>query len=173
LQELESRKSKRLRKALGDIKIHYEAVLIGCPLSLGNLTRSALTAVRHALIVAEPPALDLRRIGGVADLIDEVWDDGNVDLELVGVILNRVPAVSSEAVRRIAELARTVGHDVLWSPPVPQRIVFDQAVGERRPFTHAEAGPANQSQYSTPCAAKFAERPIMDANGSCKRSRST
>lgn len=133
LQDLESGKSKRLRKELQSIEGDYEAVFIDCPPSLGNLTRSALTASKHALIVVEPSALGLRGIGGVADVIDEVWDATNPDLELSGVILNRVPAVSGEAERRIAELTRIVGKKAIWSPPVPQRVILNQAVGERRP----------------------------------------
>lgn len=132
LQELESGRSKRLRNALQSIAADYEAVLIDCPPSLGNLTRSALTASRHALIVVEPSALGLRGIGGVADLIDEVWEATNPDLELAGVVLNRVPAISREAERRIDELAQIVGRSAIWSPAIPQRVVFNQAVGERR-----------------------------------------
>lgn len=132
LQELESGPSKRLRKVLTSIEHHYEAVLIDCPPSLGNLTRSALTAARHALVVVEPSALGLRGIGGVADLIDDVWDATNPDLELAGVVLNRVPAVSREAEQRIDELTQIVGRSAIWSPAVPQRVVFNQAVGERR-----------------------------------------
>lgn len=132
LQQLEAGPSERLRKALADVEGEYEAVLIDCPPSLGNLTRSALTAARHAVLVVEPSALGLRGIGGVADLIDDVWDSTNPDLELAGVVLNRVPAVSREAERRIDELARIVSRQAIWSPPVPQRVVFNQAVGERR-----------------------------------------
>ncbi len=132
VQELESGRSKRLRRALTAVESDYEAVLIDCPPSLGNLTRSALTASRHAIVVVEPSALGLRGIGGVADLIDDVWDATNPDLELAGVVLNRVPAVSREAERRIDELARIVGREAIWSPAVPQRVVFNQAVGERR-----------------------------------------
>lgn len=132
LQELEVGPSKRLRKALTSVESGYEAVLIDCPPSLGSLTRSALTASRHALLVVEPSALGLRGIGGVADLIDDVWDSTNPDLELAGVVLNRVPAVSREAERRIDELARIVSHTAIWSPVIPQRVVFNQAVGERR-----------------------------------------
>jgi chromosome partitioning protein len=131
----ESKRAARLRKALGAGVIgNYEAVLIDCPPSLGNLTTNALAAARHALVVVEPSALGLRGIGGVADAIDAVWDDHNPDLELSGVILNRVPAVSSEAERRIAELTRIVGSSAIWEPPVPQRVIFNQAVGERRPI---------------------------------------
>src|SRR5690606_31511697 len=93
LQSLEQGTPKRLRKLLAPIEQRYAAVLIDCPPSLGNLTRSALSAARHAVIVVEPSALGLRGIGGVADLIDDVWDRDNPDVELAGVILNRVPAV--------------------------------------------------------------------------------
>lgn len=131
----ESKRAARLRRALLNDRIsRYEAVFIDCPPSLGNLTTNALTAARHALVVVEPSALGLRGIGGVADAIDAVWDDHNPDLELSGVILNRVPAVSSEAERRVAELARIVGSSAIWEPPVPQRVIFNQAVGERRPI---------------------------------------
>ena len=132
LQGLEAGPSKRLRKALSAVEDRYETVLVDCPPSLGNLTRSALTASHHALLVVEPSALGLRGIGGIADVIDDVWDATNPDLQLAGVVLNRVPAVSREAERRIDELARIVGRESIWSPEVPQRVVFNQAVGERR-----------------------------------------
>jgi len=140
LQALESKgnaatRVTRLRTALEAPQIaDYDVVLIDCPPSLGNLTISALAAARHALVVVEPSALGLRGIGGVADAIDSVWDDHNPDLELSGVILNRVPAVSNEADRRTAELGRIVGSSAVWSPPIPQRVIFNQAVGERRPI---------------------------------------
>ncbi len=141
LQEHEFGPSERLRRALTAVESDYEAILIDCPPSLGNLTRSALTAARHAVIVVEPSSLGLRGIGGVADLIDDVWESANPDLELAGVVLNRVPAVSREAERRIDELAQIVGRSAIWSPPVPQRVVFNQAVGERRSI-HSYGGRA-------------------------------
>jgi chromosome partitioning protein len=134
LQDLEQGRPTTLKRALDHVSADYDAILIDCPPSLGNLTVSALTASRHALVVVEPSALGLRGIGGVADVIDEVWDAGNPDLELAGVVLNRVPAVSNEAERRIDELARIVGRSAIWQPPVPQRVILNQAIGERRPI---------------------------------------
>lgn len=136
-QQLEDGSATRLAKVLAKSAAaldDYEAILIDCPPSLGNLTTNALAAARHALIVVEPSALGLRGIGGVADVIDSVWDLHNADLELSGVVLNRVPAVSNEAERRIDELGRIVGTSAIWQPPIPQRVVFNQAVGERRPI---------------------------------------
>lgn len=134
LQGYETGSITRLRRIITRIADDYDAVLIDCPPSLGTLTRSALTASRHALVVVEPSALGLRGIGGVADVIDEVWDRDNPDLELSGVVLNRVPAISAEAERRIDELVRIVGRSTIWKPAIPQRVILNQAVGERRPI---------------------------------------
>ena len=145
LQDFEAGDATRLAAAFfqaSDVLAGYDAVLIDCPPSLGNLTTNALAAVRHALIVVEPSALGLRGIGGVADAIDEVWDSYNPDLELSGVILNRVPAISSEAERRIDELRRIVGRQAIWKPSVPARVILNQAVGERRPV-HSYASRAS------------------------------
>jgi chromosome partitioning protein len=137
LQNLEGGTPTRLAQALGDSRAaaalgSYEAILVDCPPSLGNLTTNALAAARHALIVVEPSSLGLRGIGGVADVIDDVWDNHNPDLELAGVVLNRVPAVSLESDRRIAELGQIVGASAIWKPPIPQRVIINQAIGERR-----------------------------------------
>ncbi|MFT4656691.1 MAG: chromosome partitioning protein [Candidatus Aldehydirespiratoraceae bacterium] len=137
LQTFEDGEAGRLATAFAkapDVLDAYDAVLIDCPPSLGNLTTNALAAVRHAVIVVEPSALGLRGIGGVADAIDKVWDTHNPDLELSGVILNRVPAISTEAERRIEELRRIVGRQAIWKPSVPARVILNQAVGERRPI---------------------------------------
>ena len=137
LQRFEAGETGRLAAAFHgarELLDSYDAVLIDCPPSLGNLTTNSLTAARHALLVVEPSALGLRGIGGVADTIDDVWDSHNPDLELSGVVLNRVPGISSEAERRIAELQRIVGRQAIWKPSVPARVILNQAVGERRPI---------------------------------------
>ncbi len=132
LQSCESGTPSRLRTALAQVSHHYTAILLDCPPSLGNLTASALTAAHHAVIVIEPSSLGLRGIGAVADLIDDVWDTHNAELELSGVIVNRVPAVSGEADRRYDELTRIVGKKAVWNPVVPQRVIVNQSIGERR-----------------------------------------
>jgi cellulose biosynthesis protein BcsQ len=123
-----------LRRDLHTVAGEYDAVLIDCPPSLGNLTTSGLAAADFAVIVVDPAALGLRGIGAVADAIDDVWDSHNPDLELAGVIVNRVPTISSEADRRLDELVRIVGRKAIWQPPVPQRVIVNQAIGERRPI---------------------------------------
>ena len=124
----------RLGEALAEVADQFHAVLIDCPPSLGALSTAGLAAADHAIIVVEPAALSLRGIGPVADLVDQVWDEWNADLELTGVIVNKVPAVSAEADRRLDDLARIVGKRAIWQPSIPQRVVVNQAIGERRPI---------------------------------------
>ena len=121
-----------LRDKLKEAESEFDYVLIDCPPSLGNLTTSGLTAADHAIIVVEPSALGLRGITAVADVIDEVWDAHNPQLDLAGVIVNKVPAVSGEADRRYDELTRIVGKKAVWQPVVAQRVIVNQATGERR-----------------------------------------
>lgn len=134
LQSREQGVATRLRIALAEVSGQFDAVLIDCPPSLGNLSTSALAAADHALVIVEPSALGLRGIGAVADAIDDVWDSLNPGLELAGVIVNKVPAISGEADRRYEELARIVGRRAIWQPVIPQRVIINQAVGERRPI---------------------------------------
>ncbi|MEI7753674.1 MAG: ParA family protein [Actinomycetota bacterium] len=132
LQPREQGKPKRLGIALEKVADRYDAILIDCPPSLGNLTTNGLTAASHAVIVVEPSALGLRGIAAVADVIDEVWDSHNSNLDLAGVIVNKVPGVSGEADRRYDELVRIVGKKAIWQPVIPLRVIVTQAVGERR-----------------------------------------
>ena len=131
--EVDAASATRLRDALATGGADpYDAVLVDCPPTLGATTRAALVAARHALIVVDPSALGLRGIGSLADAVDEVWEGDNPDLDLCGVVVNRMPAISAEADRRVAELGRIVGRSTVWKPPVPQRVIVNQALGERR-----------------------------------------
>jgi len=132
----------RLREALQALDARYDAILIDCPPSLGNLTVNGLTAADHAVIVVEPAALGLRGIGAVADVVDQVWDSFNPDLDLAGVIVNKMPAVSNEAERRYEELGRIVGKRAVWQPAIPQRVLVNQAIGDRRSL-HSYGGRAS------------------------------
>jgi chromosome partitioning protein len=98
---------------------------------MGNCSPSAwLTITRWGMVgfqIAFLPTM-------VADLIDEVWAEANPDLDLAGIIVNKVPAVSAEAERRVDELATMVGKKAIWKPTIPQRVIVNQALGEQLPI---------------------------------------
>lgn len=127
------RPEQRLRRALTGVE-GYRFVLVDCPPSLGLTTTSALTAADLALLVVDPGAYANRGVAAVLDLIDEVWDRHNRALDIGGVIVNRLPARSHEADARVDELAGIVGRREVWQPPVPQRVIVNEALGEGRPI---------------------------------------
>jgi chromosome partitioning protein len=125
---------RRLRKSMAGIGDEYDIVLIDTAPSLGALTTAALAVSTHVVMVAEPAALSLRGVAAVADFIDLVWEKHNQQLELAGVVVNRVPAVSAEADRQLDDLTRHVGKKAVWQPYVPSRVVVPQAASERSPI---------------------------------------
>lgn len=122
-----------LRAALREVS-EPDLILVDCSPSLGRITRAALGAADLAVIVVEPAALAIRGITAIADVVDEIWARQNPDLDLAGVIVNRLPAISAEAERRYEELAEIVGRRAVWQPAVPQRVLLTQAAAERRPI---------------------------------------
>jgi cellulose biosynthesis protein BcsQ len=124
----------RLRRALEPLVPEYRFVLVDCAPSLGPTTRSGLVAADGVLLVVELSALSVRGADAVIDTIDEVGQELNPGLDLFGVVVNRAPAVSTEAERQAAELEHLLGRRALWRPFVPQRTVVNEAVGHRCPM---------------------------------------
>ena len=85
-------------------------------------------------MVTELSALSINSIEPVADLVDDVWHRYNADLDLAGVIVNRVPPRSNEADAQYEALARIVGRRAIWKPPIPARVAVNEAAAAGRPI---------------------------------------
>lgn len=136
-READSRRDSsfgRLARALEGVSSQYDLVLIDCAPSLGLNTSNGLAASTAALLVVEPTVFGLRGIEPVLDLVEDVWTNHNRDLDLAGVILNRVPAVSADAQARTEELTKMVGTKSVWKPTIPQRVIVNTAHHERSPL---------------------------------------
>ena len=123
----------RLRAAVEPMLDDYKVVLVDCAPSLGPTTRSGLTLADRVLLVVELSALSVRGAEAVLETVEDVWAELNPRLDVGGVIVNRAPAVSSEASRQEHELNRLMGKRAVWRPFIPQRTVLNEAVGDRCP----------------------------------------
>ena len=83
--------------------------------------------------MVELSALSIRGAEAVLATVEDVWSELNPELDVGGVVVNRAPAVSNEALRQEADLNRLMGKRAVWHPFVPQRTVLNEAVGERAP----------------------------------------
>ncbi|MEJ2861850.1 ParA family protein [Actinomycetospora flava] len=110
----------------------YDLVLIDCPPSLGQLTRSALVAVDRAVLVTEPTIF---AVSGVQRAFEAVQAERehNPDLQPLGVLVNKYRSRSSEHEFRVAELRELFGPLVL-SGALPDRSAVQQAQGAGVPI---------------------------------------
>jgi cellulose biosynthesis protein BcsQ len=113
----------------------YQLVLVDCPPSLGQLTRSALVAADRALLVADPTIF---AVAGVQRAFEAVQDErlrGNARLQPLGVLINRARDRSVEHAFRVAELRDLFGPLVL-SGHIPDRPAIQQAQGAGMPIQY-------------------------------------
>ncbi len=126
--------AQRLRRALDGVADSFDLVLIDCAPSLGLNTSCGLTAADGALIIVEPTVFGLRGINPVLDLVDSIWDEHNSNLDIAGVVLNRVPPTSNDANNRIEELYGMVGRRAVWTPAIPNRVLINEAHNAQAPI---------------------------------------
>lgn len=116
----------------GEPAAAYRLVIMDCPPSLGQLTRSALVAANRALLVTEPT---IYSVTGVQRAFEAVQNERahNPDLQPLGVVINRVRIRSIEHSYRIQELREIFGPLVL--PTVlPDRSAVQHAQGAGMPI---------------------------------------
>ncbi|MGI9062894.1 MAG: ParA family protein [Pseudonocardiaceae bacterium] len=136
----------RLQRALAGLDGMYRLVLVDCPPSLGQLTRSALVAADGALLVTEPTIYANTGIQRAVEAV-ETEHAHNPGLRPVGVVVNRIRARSAEHEYRIAELRELFG-DLVLPTMLPDRSAVQHAQGAAQPI----------QQWSTPGAREMARR---------------
>ena len=77
-----------LRKALKDVRLEHDIVLIDCPPALGLLTVNGLVAADWALVSSEAQYFALQGVQGALDVVEQAKEYYNPDLEWLGVVLN-------------------------------------------------------------------------------------
>ncbi|MGM1058059.1 ParA family protein [Saccharothrix sp. Mg75] len=125
----------KLREALALLKEDdepYQLVLLDCPPSLGQLTRSALVAADRALLVTEPTMF---AVAGVQRAFEAVQSERehNPELQPLGVVVNRVRPRSHEHQFRIEEL-RDIFGPLVMPVALPDRLAVQQAQGACMPI---------------------------------------
>ncbi len=123
----------RLAGALAKVDPAPELVLIDCPPSLGQLTRSALTAADRAVLVTEP---SLYAVTGVQRALEAVQTERLAHrpaLQPLGVVINRFRPRVTEHEYRLAELRELFG-PLVMSPVLPDRSAVQQAQGAAVPI---------------------------------------
>ncbi|HVH21693.1 MAG TPA: ParA family protein [Pseudonocardia sp.] len=111
----------------------YRLVILDCPPSLGQLTRSALAAAHRAVLITDPTMFAVSGVQRAFDAVQAERQRGNSHLQPLGVFVNRVRPRNSEHEFRIAELREMFGPLVLTGV-LPDRSAIQQAQGACMPI---------------------------------------
>ena len=111
----------------------YRLVIVDCPPSLGQLTRSALAAAQRAVLVTDPTMFAVSGVQRAFDAVQTERERGNPDLQPLGVLINRVRPRNSEHEFRMAELRELFG-PLVFSSVIPDRSAIQQAQGACLPI---------------------------------------
>jgi len=123
----------RLRDPADGDEEPYRLVIIDCPPSLGQLTRSALAAAQRAVLVTDPTMFAVSGVQRAFDAVQIERERGNPDLQPLGVVINRVRPRNSEHEFRIGELRELFG-PLVFSNVLPDRSAIQQAQGACLPI---------------------------------------
>ena len=133
-------KLSRLEKALSLVhdmleedEQPYQLVLLDCPPSLGQLTRSALVAADRALLVTEPTMFAVSGVQRAFEAVQAEREEHNPELQPLGVVVNRVRPRSHEHQFRIDEL-RDIFGPLVMPVALPDRLAVQQAQGACMPI---------------------------------------
>ncbi|HEY4008452.1 MAG TPA: ParA family protein, partial [Pseudonocardia sp.] len=133
-------KLSRLEKALATVhdmleedEQPYQLVLLDCPPSLGQLTRSALVAADRALLVTEPTMFAVSGVQRAFEAVQNERTEHNPRLQPLGVVVNRVRPRSHEHQFRVEELRELFG-PLVMPVALPDRLAVQQAQGACLPI---------------------------------------
>jgi chromosome partitioning protein len=134
-----SRTLSKLAKALEQVndlepdEDPYQLILLDCPPSLGQLTRSALVAADRALLVTEPTMFAVSGVQRAFEAVQNEREEHNARLQPLGVVVNRVRPRSHEHQFRVEELRELFG-PLVMPVALPDRLAVQQAQGACLPI---------------------------------------
>lgn len=111
----------------------YRLVIVDCPPSLGQLTRSALVAAHRAVLVTDPTMFAVAGVQRAFEAVQTERLRHNPDLQPLGVVVNRYRPRSAEHAYRINELRELFG-PLVFPGVLPDRSSVQQAQGACMPI---------------------------------------
>lgn len=135
-----------LRRALGELPNEYDYTIIDCPPTLGVLTVNALVAATHVIVPVEPAAFSLDGLAEVLATIDEVRDELNPDISLLGVLVCRAET-NTRIYRTVLDTLSEAVAGKLFATVVPRNVKLQEAAGAGVPVVSFDPSCAGTEAY--------------------------
>jgi len=122
-----------LRRALQDIALEYDFVLIDSPPSLGLLTINGLTAAHSVLVPMQCEYFAIEGVAQLVNTIDRVRDLLNPSLEIEGIALTMYDERMNLA-RQVAEEVRNHFGEKVYDTIIPRNVRLGEAPSFGKPI---------------------------------------
>lgn len=129
LEKMSPTTALALRKRLDEVKDHYDYIFIDTPPYDGAVQESALIATEYVILVYQAKAMGLEGLKETADTIQNIREEANPELKILGTILNQYKTRTD-----LAKEAKTF----LQNHTEYIAKVFDQSIGD---YTAIERNP--------------------------------
>lgn len=139
-------RESKLKKALQQMEVNYDYVIIDCPPTLNLLTLNALVAADAVFI---PMQCEFYALEGVSDLlntIDGLQETVNPKLQIEGVVRTMYDPRSRLTKDVSAELQKHFG-DKLYRSMIPRNIRLAEAPSHGKPVLHYDKNSSGARAY--------------------------
>lgn len=123
----------RLKKALNEMKVPFDYVIIDCPPSLGLLTINGLTATDSIIIPIQCEYYALEGLAQLMNTVKLIRDNLNDRLQVEGVLLTMADQRTKLTKEVIGEVQKFFGNKV-YKTVIPRTIKLTEAPGFGKPI---------------------------------------
>lgn len=129
-----------LAKALKDVQLGYDLVVIDCPPSLGRLTLNAMTAAERILVPVKPGRFSAKGLEQLFTLVESLKLRGvNPGLRVLGIVYNEAQ-VNTNLFRAIDELLRANFQEFLFDTIIPGNVRIGESQMAGQPVNFYDPG---------------------------------
>ncbi|MFN7251977.1 MAG: ParA family protein [Anaerobacillus sp.] len=123
----------RLRRALEQVELQYDYIIIDCPPSLGLLTINSLTAANSVLIPVQCEYYALEGLSQLLNTVRLVQKHLNKNLEIEGVLLTMLDARTNLGIQVIDEVKKYFREKV-FKTIIPRNVRLSEAPSHGQPI---------------------------------------
>ncbi|MFF5997047.1 MULTISPECIES: ParA family protein [unclassified Lysinibacillus] len=136
----------RLKRALDEMKNHYDYIIIDCPPSLGLLTINALTASDGVLIPVQCEYYALEGLSQLLSTVRLVQRHLNKELIIEGVLLTMLDARTNLGLQVIEEVKKYF-RDKVYRTIIPRNVRLSEAPSHGKPIILYDAKSRGSDTY--------------------------
>jgi len=138
----------RLKDRLDQLEIHFDAVVIDTPPTLGLITVNALVAASHVLVPIQASYFALEGTDDLLETIDKIKARPNTDLQFLGVVVTLFDKRTVLARQVLGEI-NTVFGNLVFETRISKSVRLEESPAHRASiFEHAPSSTGAYEYYA-------------------------